>query len=79
MMKTLIILSFCLAASLAQQCTPSATTVSGTRAPGGQICSGQLIFEDNFDTLDQGKWRHEVSLSGGGNWVSDTSTIAFNT
>lgn len=70
-MRTLIILCLCLGASLtnAQGCTPSPTTASGTRAPGGQICSGQLIFEDNFDTLDQGKWRHENSLSGGGNWV----------
>lgn len=68
-MKLLSILSLCLAASFANACTPSATTVSGSHAPGGQICSGQLIFEENFNTLDQGKWRHEVSLAGGGNWV----------
>lgn len=27
-----------------------------------------MIFEDNFDHLDQSKWQHEVTLSGGGNW-----------
>lgn len=59
----------CLTLSLANaQCAvPSVTTASGTHAPG-EICSGQLIFEDNFDTLDQAKWRHENTLSGGGNW-----------
>lgn len=44
------------------------TTASGTRAPAaGSFCSGALIFEDNFDTLDQGKWRHAGTMSGGGN------------
>jgi beta-glucanase (GH16 family) len=27
-----------------------------------------LVFEDNFDTLDFSKWKHEITLSGGGNW-----------
>lgn len=48
------------------QCVPSVTTASGTLAPA-QICSGQLLFEDNFDTLNQTKWKHEISLWGGGN------------
>lgn len=57
----------CLAVSYASACT--VTTASGSRAPAaGSFCSGQLIFEDNFDTLDQVNWRHEVTLSGGGNW-----------
>lgn len=30
--------------------------------------SGELIFEDNFDTLDFDKWEHEITMSGGGNW-----------
>jgi len=29
---------------------------------------GELIFEDNFDTLDFDKWEHEITMSGGGNW-----------
>ena len=29
---------------------------------------GELIFEDNFDTLNSFVWEHEISLAGGGNW-----------
>lgn len=32
------------------------------------ICSGDLIFEDNFDYFDFKKWEHENTLGGGGNW-----------
>ncbi|KAF2898774.1 hypothetical protein ILUMI_07407 [Ignelater luminosus] len=49
------------------QCMPSVTTASGGAAPIW-ICSGQLIFEDHFDTLDHNKWKHEITLGGGGNW-----------
>jgi len=57
----------CSSLSLTWACTPSVTTVSGSRAPQS-FCSGQLIFEENFDNLDQGKWKHEMTMSGGGNW-----------
>lgn len=50
------------------QCTVSQTTASGTQAPTGTICSGALIFEDNFNTFDHKKWQHETTLGGGGNW-----------
>lgn len=63
----LSVAAFCLAASFTSACTPTVTTVSGSQAPS-TICSGQLIFEDNFNTLDQSKWRHENTLAGGGNW-----------
>lgn len=33
-----------------------------------EFCSGDLIFEDNFDELDVQKWEHEQTLAGGGNW-----------
>lgn len=56
-----------LGVSFANACTPSVTTVSGTHAPQS-FCSGDLIFEDNFDSLDQAKWRHENTMSGGGNF-----------
>lgn len=42
----------------AQSCLPSITTASGTAAPG-EICSGSLIFEENFDTLDKSIWQPE--------------------
>lgn len=65
-MKCLFVL-LALAVSYSQACT--ITTASGTRAPAaGSFCAGQVIFEDNFAFLDQSIWRHEITLSGGGNW-----------
>nr|AOV81831.1 3-glucan binding protein [Anopheles coluzzii] len=60
-----------LAVALEQQspkCTVSVTTASGTKARAGPYCTGELIFEDNFNTLDFETWEHENTLSGGGNW-----------
>nr|XP_023029642.1 beta-1,3-glucan-binding protein-like [Leptinotarsa decemlineata] len=48
-------------------CDKSITTVSGTHAPK-QLCSGDLIFEDDFEELDLRKWQHVQTLGGGGNW-----------
>lgn len=45
-------------------CKTSITTVSGSAAL--PVCSGYLIFEENFDQLDKSKWQPEVTLSGGG-------------
>ncbi|MDR5297234.1 hypothetical protein RHP02_25800, partial [Salmonella enterica subsp. enterica serovar Typhimurium] len=39
----------------------------GTKAPA-EICSGDLIFDDEFDILDFEKWNHEKTAAGGGNW-----------
>lgn len=47
-------------------CRYTPTTASGTKAPTGQICKGQLIFEENFDTFDRDTWTHELTLGGGG-------------
>lgn len=52
---------------VSQTCQWTPTTASGSKAPKN-ICKGQLLFEDNFDSLDQTKWQHEVTLGGGGNW-----------
>ncbi|KXJ79573.1 hypothetical protein RP20_CCG000362 [Aedes albopictus] len=46
---------------------PSVTTASGTSVYRRNFCSGELIFEDNFDHLDLEKWEHEHTLGGGGN------------
>ena len=33
------------------------------------ICSySKLIFSDDFNTFDLKKWKHDITLSGGGNW-----------
>lgn len=39
----------------------SVTTVNGKPA-----LAGALIFEDNFDSLDNSIWKHDRTMSGGG-------------
>jgi hypothetical protein len=39
--------------------------ISASKTPKGNTCSGQLLFEDNFDIFDPERWHHEVSASGG--------------
>lgn len=51
--------------SASRACTPSITTVSGTHAPV-TVCSGTLIFADDFEEFDLEKWQHENTLAGGG-------------
>lgn len=69
-MKFYVVLACLLAAALAEEgspkCTPSPTTASGSQARAGPYCSGDLIFEDNFNHLDFEKWEHENTLAGGG-------------
>lgn len=55
------------AINVRSECIRSVTTVIGTKKPS-RICSGQLIFEDNFDNVDKSKWKFENTLAGGGNW-----------
>lgn len=55
-----------LAVTVYGQCQPSVTTAEGPLAPS-EICSGQLIFEDNFDTFDLNKWTLDRTMWGGGN------------
>lgn len=47
-------------------CTPSITKVSAGDVPLGQLCSGQLVLNEEFDSLDTGLWEHEKTLGGGG-------------
>lgn len=61
-----VILAIVVAYANAQCATPSITTVSGSAAPSGEICPGQLIFEDDFESIDLSKWQRENTLSGGG-------------
>lgn len=44
----------------------SPTTASGSAAPHGPFCPGDLIFEDNFDTFNHEVWHHENTLAGSG-------------
>ncbi|XP_069688094.1 beta-1,3-glucan-binding protein-like [Periplaneta americana] len=49
------------------QCIASITTASGSRAPAS-ICSGDLIFDENFREFNLDTWNHEITAAGGGNW-----------
>lgn len=51
--------------ALAEDCKPTITTASGS-ALSGELCSGNLIFEEHFNTLDKSKWKPEVTFWGGG-------------
>lgn len=67
-MKILILFTICLVAGKATAaCNPTPTTAKGTHAPSN-FCSGDLIFEDNFDEFDLTKWQHAVTMAGGGNY-----------
>lgn len=46
----------------ADNCKPTPTTASGWGAPK-KICSGQLIFNENFNTLDKNKWKVLISFN----------------
>ena len=70
-MRSLVIL-VCTIAAAAAQCQPSVTTAVGTKAPA-TICSGDLIFNDDFDTFDLSTWNHEKTAGGGG--VSNMTCI----
>jgi hypothetical protein len=46
-------------------CISSITTASGTKAPA-EICSGDLVFHEEFDKFDFQTWSHEKTAAGGG-------------
>lgn len=66
-MRTLLLIGIFYFIGWSNACKPSLTEASGTKATR-KICSGELIFQDNFMRLDESKWKHENTLSGGGNW-----------
>lgn len=34
----------------------------------GTVRADTLIFSDDFDKFDFKTWKHEITMSGGGNW-----------
>lgn len=62
----LVSLSSTLILLVSGNCIPSKTTASGYAAPQGQLCSGQLIFNDDFNQFNKSVWQHEITLAGGG-------------
>lgn len=65
MLRSLLCLFLFSAIYCEEICEESRTTTSGTFAPK-KFCSGDLIFEDDFDTFNLKKWQHENTLAGGG-------------
>jgi hypothetical protein len=63
-MRTLLLLVSTLAAAHAE-CVPSVTTAIGTKAPAA-FCSGDLIFNEEFNVFDLSTWNHEKTAAGGG-------------
>lgn len=53
------------AAKIESRCDATVTTASGTAAPAS-FCSGDIIFQEEFDYLNFKKWQHENTLAGGG-------------
>lgn len=53
-----------------QECGATATKVSGSSAPTGQICAGQLLLDEQFNSFNTDLWKHEVTLGGGGVSIS---------
>ncbi|PSN52726.1 hypothetical protein C0J52_06148 [Blattella germanica] len=43
---------------------PTTCEQSKTLMSGKPACQGQLIFEEDFNTLDSKKWAHDVKISG---------------
>jgi hypothetical protein len=66
MAATLKALIFALALAVAT--AELSRTVSKLHGKRRTHRSGELIFEDNFDTLDFDNWQHEITMAGGGNW-----------
>lgn len=67
-MEIIILFAICLIGAKATiACNPTPTTAKGTHAPRN-FCSGDLIFEDNFDTFDLNKCQHAVTMAGGENY-----------
>ncbi|KAJ3162245.1 hypothetical protein HDU88_006728 [Geranomyces variabilis] len=57
-------------ASLLPLAAAAPTNTSRTQAAGCMQNTNKFcpVFEDNFDFLDTKVWKHEVTMSGGGNW-----------
>jgi hypothetical protein len=60
-----LLLLLCAAAHATSLCVSSITTASGSKAPAS-ICSGDLVFKEEFEAFDFQTWSHEKTAAGGG-------------
>lgn len=61
-------------ASPASLTLPSGCARSATTVGGNPVCKGELVFEDNFDTLDWTKWNREIRMPLD---VDDSEFVSF--
>lgn len=45
-----------------------AFSTEGPHMPTADRFRNNLVFSDEFDELDTAKWKHEITMSAGGNW-----------
>lgn len=78
MYRIVCVLLSIFAIAFTEDCKPTITTASGN-AQTGKLCSGNLIFEENFNTLDKTKWKPEVTFWGGGvSFINSIYQVEFN-
>lgn len=46
----------------------SLSRAEGAHMPTSERFRTNLVFSDDFDELDLAKWKHEITMSAGGNW-----------
>lgn len=66
MVPIIVLMTLYFEGAVEASCTPSITKVSAGDWPLGQLCSGQLVLNEEFDRLDTDLWQHEITFGGGG-------------
>lgn len=66
LLSTVVLIALHLDGAFGASCTPSITRVSAGDVPLGQLCSGQIVLNEEFNSLDTSLWEHEITLGGGG-------------
>lgn len=74
----LVLLLLCAAARASATCIASITTATGHKAPS-RICSGDLIFNEEFNSFDFQTWNHEKTATGGGVSISESDLTCSRT
>jgi hypothetical protein len=46
----------------------SLTVASADWRTSKDLLEPQVLFEDDFNTLNLSVWQHQITMSGGGNW-----------
>lgn len=66
LLKILLNFSVLYGSTVASHCPDTLTTYTRNRV-SQVVCAGEMIFDENFDNLDENLWGHEQTFSGCGN------------